>query len=398
MKKSKLLVICPHYYPENFRVNEITWMLSKDKFDITVVTGLPNYPEGKVPKEYKWLRKHKEILNGVNIRRVPIIPRGKNNLGIVLNYISYLVNVSFYVLFMREKYDRVFVFNTSPVFVLIPGIIAKWKNRCKADGYILDIWPESLETMNILKQSSFFYKVIKYISHALYRKCDNILVSSKSFLDYFLDIGIKKEKLLYYPQSSKNIFEDKIEYVDEEFENDDFKIVFAGNVTKIQNLQGLIDAVSKIDNEKIKIYVIGNGLDLDYFKKYGEMKLNDRIKFLGRKDIKFMSYYYSKSDVLFAGIKSDNIVTKTLPARIYTSLLAEKPILGYGGDEIKRVIEESNTGLFAENEQDLKFKIVELFNNYDKYLKLARQNSRKYFNENFDENTLILKLEEFMLK
>ena len=82
----KILVAGQHFYPENFRINDLCFELVKRGHEVTVLTGLPNYPEGKVLKEYKWFHNRKQTINGVKIIRCSLIGRGKSTLRMALNY------------------------------------------------------------------------------------------------------------------------------------------------------------------------------------------------------------------------------------------------------------------------------------------------------------------------
>ena len=86
----KILVICQYFYPEQFRINDICSEWVKRGYDVTVLTGIPNYPQGRFYDGYGWFKKRKEIWNGVKVIRIPLIARGKTPIGLVLNYFSFL--------------------------------------------------------------------------------------------------------------------------------------------------------------------------------------------------------------------------------------------------------------------------------------------------------------------
>ena len=58
----RILVVSQHFYPEQFRINDLCFSLKKRGHDVTVLTGLPNYPKGKVLKEYRWFKNRKQII------------------------------------------------------------------------------------------------------------------------------------------------------------------------------------------------------------------------------------------------------------------------------------------------------------------------------------------------
>ena len=65
----KVLVVCQHYWPENFRVTEICEALVQRGHQVTALVGLPNYPTGVIPDEYRRFRNRRQQRNGVEIRR-----------------------------------------------------------------------------------------------------------------------------------------------------------------------------------------------------------------------------------------------------------------------------------------------------------------------------------------
>ena len=76
----KILIISQYFWPENFRVNELSEELIKLGHNITVLTGYPNYPKGEIFEDFLNKRNSFEEYKGVKIIRVPIIPRKKGEL------------------------------------------------------------------------------------------------------------------------------------------------------------------------------------------------------------------------------------------------------------------------------------------------------------------------------
>ena len=118
----KLLIISQYYYPEQFRINNICQELVKRGHQVTVLTGIPNYPEGKFYPGYGYRKKRTESKDGVEIIRLPIIPRGRNPLMLILNYISFVVSGFFWAKFTRKDFEQVFIYEVSPMTQALPGI------------------------------------------------------------------------------------------------------------------------------------------------------------------------------------------------------------------------------------------------------------------------------------
>ena len=88
-KKAHILVVSQYFYPEQFRINDICREWVRRGYRVTVLTGIPNYPQGKFYTGYGLRKRRKEIWNGVEILRIPLVPRGKSSLGLILNYLSF---------------------------------------------------------------------------------------------------------------------------------------------------------------------------------------------------------------------------------------------------------------------------------------------------------------------
>lgn len=138
----KILFVCQYFYPEVFRGNDIAFHWAEDGHEVHVVCGVPNYPDGVFHKGYGWFKRRHEVINGVKVTRLPIIPRGNNKILLILNYFSYLIVGLVYMLFhaLFHKYDRVFVQQLSPVMMSAPGVLYKKLQRVPLYTWVLDYY------------------------------------------------------------------------------------------------------------------------------------------------------------------------------------------------------------------------------------------------------------------
>ena len=90
MEKKKILFVCQYFYPETFRGNDVAFHLAEKGHDVHVITGIPNYPAGKVFPGYGLFKKRHEVVRGVKVTHLPIVPRGADNkIMLMLNYFSF---------------------------------------------------------------------------------------------------------------------------------------------------------------------------------------------------------------------------------------------------------------------------------------------------------------------
>ena len=113
-----------------------------------MLTGLPNYPKGKVYDGYGVFRKRKEVIEGVTVYRTLVIPRGKGGGAMLaLNYLSwaFIASLWTFVMSLFKRYDAVIVHETSPITQGIPALVVKALRKTPIYFWVLDLWPESLQ-------------------------------------------------------------------------------------------------------------------------------------------------------------------------------------------------------------------------------------------------------------
>ena len=141
----RILVVTQHFWPENFRINDIVEGFVQDGLDVDVLCGLPNYPKGEWFPGYSADGPFEETYKGAHIFRAWEIPR-KGNTGktIFLNYVSWPLYAAGALNRLPGGYDAVFCFNTSPVLMCWPAIRYAKKHHIPFTNYVLDLWPENL--------------------------------------------------------------------------------------------------------------------------------------------------------------------------------------------------------------------------------------------------------------
>ena len=155
----KILVVCQYYYPENFQITPICEQLVADGNEVTVVTGLPNYPTGIIPEEYKNGRRN-EFINGVHVIRCQEIGRKKGVFYLALNYLSYARSAYRMVNNLETDFDVVFVYQLSPILMAIPAIKYADKHKKPLFLYCCDLWPESIKVY-IKNENNFIFQIVK---------------------------------------------------------------------------------------------------------------------------------------------------------------------------------------------------------------------------------------------
>ena len=390
----KVLFISQYFYPENFRGNDVVFELIKHGHDVHVICGTPNYPSGSFYKGYGWFRKSSESLRGARVTRLPIIPRKKNSFFLVLNYLSYLINASIYVLFLSilKKYDCVFVQQLSPVTMSFPGVLYKRIKKVPLYTWVLDLWPESLIAAGNIN-NKLIIRFFAYFVKLEYKYSDRILISSKSFKKSIIKYGDYSNKTIFFPQWA----EDEIAFPSSTKKApilpSGFRIVFAGAVGESQDFEHIMEACKLTKNKpNIKWIIIGDGRKFEWVSNFVKKnKLEGTVTLTGRYPIEFMPSFFSQSDIMLVTLKDTEIFRLTAPAKIQAYMSMGKPILTMLNGEGRDIIEEANCGysVSAESPDELSKMVIDLSNTNKEVLRIKGLNGLEYYRKNFEKNECI---------
>jgi len=387
----KILVVCQYYYPEPFRISDICETLVQKGHEVTVLTGLPNYPEGRILGDYRRGKKRKEILSGVKVIRSFEIGRGSSHLTLFLNYFSFAVSASLKAIFMNEEYDVVLVNQLSPVTMGIPAMVYKKIHHKKILLYCLDLWPDSLAAGGI-KEDSVIYKLFFKISKWIYNSADMILGTSSMFKDYFKNtLGIATENFKHLPQYAEDLFVQSVDVP----KNNEFNFVFAGNIGDMQSVETIVRAGNELrDHVDITFHIVGDGSKLNECKQLADNFELVNVVFYGRRLLSEMPYFYGIADAMLITLKDNKTISYTLPGKFQSYIAAGKPIIGAINGETSHVIEKSGCGLCcaAEDYKGLAALILQ-FCNSDKKEQMAA-NARKLYFENYSKERFMAVLED----
>ena len=395
----KILVITQYFFPENFRINDVSLGLKERGHEVTVLTGKPNYPTGKYFDGYNWFNKKKEIWNGIEIYRANLFLRGKGGgVKLILNYFSFVFFASIKLLFLNKEFDKILIFAPSPITVGIPGIVAKYKFKSKTFLWVHDLWPESIRVAGGIN-SKWILKLIDKLTRWIYSKIDVLLIQSKGFLPYLNSQGIHSNKIKYYPfyaESFYKVLEPEEKYLSQLPSG--FKILFAGNIGESQSFETLITAAKILKNKGLPIIwiIFGDGRMKKIIEKEIEVScLQDNFILKGSLPAIEMPKYFSCVNALVISLKKSDIFSITIPGKLQSYFACGKPVIGSLNGVGADIIKESNSGFVgsAESVEELVDAIIRLYNTPLHEQKIMGLNARKYFEQEFDRENLLDKLE-----
>lgn len=352
----RILIVSQFFWPENFRVNDLTEELLRRGHEVTVLTGQPNYPEGRIYPAYRADPAAFARFGAASVVRVPVVSRGSSAVRMILNYLSFAISgLVFGAWKLRgQRFEAIFVFQTSPVTAALPAILLRRLKRAPMLMWILDLWPDTLSASNVVK-SPRLLALVEQLVRFIYARCDRILVQSRAFESKVAALADGKDKIRYFPGWAEAIFTEgegaSPAAVAPELAPyaNDFKIVFAGNIGEAQDFPALLDAVDVLrDMPDLRWIVVGDGRAAPQMREEIQRRgLGDRIVLLGRYPLERMPSFFAGADALLVTLRSDPTYSMTIPGKVQSYLAANKPLLAMLDGEGARVIEEAEAGLVA---------------------------------------------------
>lgn len=392
----KILVVSQYFYPENFRINDIVRELVKRGHKITVVTGLPNYPEGKIYDGYKDAYKKITFYFGAKVYRCKLRPRHKGSLNLILNYWSFIRQAKKTLKTIAPDFDIVYFYEPSPITSGLPVIWYAKKHHIKTAIYNLDIWPDCVRDLSRGKPMSLkhpVYLFAKSLSRRVYKSFDLIINKCDEFAAYLNTLFcIEKNKMVTIDEFAEDTY---LSVQEKPIDNGLIDFMFLGNIGKSQNCDQIVEAFSTIKADNIRLHFVGDGSYLEELKKLtNSLGLQDRVIFHGRHPLEEINDYYNLADVCLLTLSNKTASGLTPPTKLSGYMAAARCVVASIDGAARRIIEESKCGYTCG--ADDKEKLASLMNDIvlnPNIINVLGTNGRRYFLEHFTLAEHVNKLE-----
>lgn len=346
----KLLVVSQYFWPENFRLNDLVAEMVRRGHEVTVLTGVPNYPEGKVDPRFQADPMGFAEYEGARIIRVPMLPRGTGALRLLLNYISFAVSASILGPWKlrRQTYEAIFVYQLSPVTSALPGVLLRAIRRVPMAMWVLDLWPETLSAVGVVRSRWLLAMVGRLVSF-IYLHCDLILAQSNSFIPAIRNYAGKGRRVEYFPSWAESIFRDaevgpapEVPVVP-----GSFNVMFAGNIGDAQDFPSILRAAEILRQyPAIRWLIVGDGRSAAWVSaEIGRRDLAGQMAMLGRFPLERMPAFFRHADALLVTLKDTPIFAMTIPGKMQAYLATGIPLLAMLNGEGAKVVSDSGAGL-----------------------------------------------------
>ena len=402
-KKLRILLVTQYFWPENMRINDLVRDFTEKGHSVTVLTGLPNYPEGEVFDEFQAAPERFNEYFDARIVRVPMLPRGKRSINLALNYLSFFTSASVVGAYKLrgEQFDAIFVYAVSPIMAAIPALVIGRLKKAPVFVWVLDLWPETLRAVGVLKKPVLLSMVGKMVSW-IYNRTDYLLLQSHGFFENvqkYCTKDISPQRLVYFPSWAEDDFSTDENRASTLLARDDtvFTVLFAGNLGEAQDLPAVLDAAEAlVDKVSVRWVIVGDGRMSDWLSQQVQSRGLDNVLLLGRHPLDEMPALFACADALLVSLKTNDVFEKTIPGKVQAYLASGRPLLGMINGEAARVIRDSGAGLTCSSgdSKGLAEITLALAQSDASQLRAMGEFGRQYYLSNYSKSRLLSLLED----
>ena len=343
----KILVLSQHFWPETFPINNVAKSLRDAGCDVSVLTGQPNYPDGKIFPGYRAFSLGHEDHEGIRIHRVPLAPRGRASaLMLAVNYLSFMVGGSLLGpwLLRGERFDVVFVYGVSPILKIFPALAVRRSTGGVLVTWVQDLWPQSLQVTGFVQSPRLLSMVAKVVRW-LYRRNDLLLVQSQGFVPLVAAMS-GRTPVEYHPNPGELAFLATPDSHAALTLDAGFNVVFAGNLGTVQALDRVLAAAQLLrDEPTVRFVLIGSGSRGEWLRQEVKRLGLTNVQTPGRFPSQAMPAILAQASALLVSLTRDPILSQTVPSKIQAYLATGRPIIASLDGEGARVVEEAGAGV-----------------------------------------------------
>lgn len=348
----RIMVVVPHYRPDGGPSAPLFTTLCEELVcrghQVTVLTAVPHYPSGQVPKEYRGKLRTRANENGVDVIRVALPSVNRHNfVWRMIQFISYQIGAT--LAGWNYKYD-VLLTVTAALQVWLPFAFLSVLRRRPAVYSVHDIYPDAGVKLGIFRHKAVIDLVASLEDFCL-KHAARVRILSESFKPGLLARGVAESKLsliydwidadLFKPLPRDNDFAVEHDLVDR------FVVLYAGNIGVLQGLEHVLEAANLLkDSNDIRFVFVGDGSAREALVEKADQLDLPNVEFLGYRPFEQMPEVLATADVsLVTLLKGSG--SGALPSKSLAILASGRPILASvdQGSETWDLVKRAKAGL-----------------------------------------------------
>jgi glycosyltransferase involved in cell wall biosynthesis len=398
----KILFLTQWFDPEPmFKGLVFAKALRERGHDVQVLTGFPNYPEGKLYPGYRLRLLQREVLEGIEVIRVPLYPSHDSSpLRRVANYVSFALAASIVGPWAVRRADVMYVYHP-PATVALPALVIGTLRGIPFVYDIQDLWPDTLAATGMVR-NRVLLRLVDWWCRLTYGMADRIVVLSQGFKRVLSQRGVGETKVeVIYNWCEEKSIATPLPHTAPTRElglPGRFNVVFAGTIGKAQALEAVLQAaqIVKASQPDVQFIFVGGGTEVDRLRDLArEMKL-DNVVFEARRAVTEIGAVLKAADLLLVHLKDDPLFAVTIPSKTQAYMAAGRPIVMAVRGDAAELVERAHAGVVCrpEDPEGLANGIIELRRSPKERLHEMGENGREFYRRELSMNVAVGRFEE----
>ena len=353
----RVLLLTQWFDPEpTFKGIVFARELVRQGFEVEVVTGFPNYPGGRIYAGYRIKLLQREVIDGVQITRVPLYPNhDQSAIKRVLNYLSFAASSLVYGLFVAKRADVIYAYHP-PLTVGITASLIRLFRRIPVVYDIQDMWPDTLRATGMVNNPRAL-NAVEAVCQWVYRRVDHLVVLSPGFKRLLVQRGVPERKInVIYNWADEAALNAPQGKLPANFPGpEQFRILFAGNMGKAQALDAVLDAAALMQarDSRVCFVMLGGGVEVGRLKqRAAELQLRN-VVFLPPVPMAEVGTLLNAADALLVHLRKDPLFEITIPSKTQAYMTVGKPLLMAVNGDAADLVQQSGGGVVAESENSI---------------------------------------------
>jgi colanic acid biosynthesis glycosyl transferase WcaI len=347
-----ILFLAQCYAPENVSaailITELAMDLASRGHQVTMVTGAPNYPQGRVFDGYRNKIYQEEVLDGVRVIRTwSYITPSKKTLPRLLHYGTYSAT-AFYGGLAAGRPD-VLVSYSPPLPLGLSAWLLSYLWRIPWVLQLEDLYPDAAISAGVMKNKtmiSFFLRMEKF----LYQKSHHISVITEGFRQTLLAKGVPDSKIEVIPvwadPEDMRLLPRNNPFRHTHNLKDKFVVMYAGNLGFTSCIEDVLQAAEILqERTDIQFVIIGEGIKKKGFEAEARDKRLSNITILPYQPREIFPEMLAAADILLVTLNASAALS-SMPSKVFSAMASARPILTVAPSrsELTSIVAEADCG------------------------------------------------------
>jgi colanic acid biosynthesis glycosyl transferase WcaI len=346
----RVAILSQYYAPEPLpKAQEMAEGLRDLGHEVTVITGYPNYPSGRLYPGFRIRPWAVEAIHGIRVVRLALYPdHSRSGIRRIANYCSFALAASLAGPFLCGTPDVMFVFHP-PLTIGIAAWVISQVRRVPFVYGVADLWPDAIMAAGMLTSRPAI-ALLERLERFVYARASAVAVVSPGMVDHLVREGVRPRKLhvitdwaderVYGPVPRDAALAERLGM------RGKFNVVFGGQLGILQRLDVVLEAAELLrPHPDVQFVIAGDGVERARLERETAVRHLGNVRFTGRLAAAEMPAVYALADALLVHLSSQPIFRMSIPAKTYAYLACGKPILMAMNGDAAELIRSSGAGL-----------------------------------------------------